>query len=343
MSVDLLTGREPATFEERVEFRLQTLPVDKLKDGLVIDETPDFDRYVEALMSGMPVVCEGYADLIKAVKTHEVIPDKTIERRRSAHGVSFGRLVGYKQSKRREGTIFSIAYKPFEHVEKAVQELYGYKILQKLGVDTFDPIGIVPQEEGGAVVITRKRDDLQSLDRDEWIVGRQPKDAREVEIAERNTVTVKEIAGVLANLHSQGVFHPDGQIKNFAVNENRQIGVIDTENLTVRDTADLDNFALAWTDIEKLTKSIIHVNDEEVNGDSEDKIFGVGMLAHMNLPQLRNACLELIIEPYLECLEELIAQGGDSDYLTALGVEIQDMFEKDTKWPQDLVADVGRS
>jgi len=331
----------PLTFEERIEAKLSHLPLERLNQGVVFDSSFDAELHVGALQAGEAIVCKSHLDELTHVKSHEVFPDKTIERRRSAHGVSFGRLIGFKASKKRDGNLMSVAYKPFDRAEKAIQELYGYRILQELGVETFDPIGVVPSEnDEGYVVITQKRDDLMSLDRDEWVVGRQPRDEREVEIAERNNTTVSEIASTLAHLHAAGVFHPDGQIKNFAVTVNGTVGVIDTENLHVRNTDDLDNPALAWNDIQKLTRSLILDHSTEENTTGEDKIFGVGMLANMNLPQLRNACWELIFEPYIRTLEEHIKLGEDSDYLTTLAYQLQEEFERDDHWPLNLVTSV---
>ncbi len=326
------------TFEERIGDRLNRIPSEKLASGAEF-KTFDMDAHLDALNSGQAIVSPEYSSELERLKTHEVFPDKTVERRRSAHGVSFGRLVGYKPSKKRDGNLMSVAFKLFEKPKKALQEFYGYKILQEIDTETFDPIGIVPSEDGNSfVVITKKRDDFQSLDRDEWIVGRQPHDAREVEIGQRNNRTVAEISSTLANLHSNGVFHPDGQIKNFAVSVNGTVGVIDTENLTVRNTDDLDNPALAWEDLEKLARSLILEHDTEENSQGEDKIFGVGMLAHMGLPQIRNAFWELVFEPYLAVLEDKIRHGGDSDYLTTLAYTIQEYFENDSNWPLDLVS-----
>ncbi len=330
----------PQSFEQRVEAKLEGLSMDRLSEGVEFSGSNfDMDMHLEALLNGKPIICTPHSAELQRVNHHEVFPGKTIERSRSAHGVSFGRLTGYRPSKKREGSLMSVAYKPFSKADKAIQELYGYRILQEIGVETFDPICVIPTtDHKGYVVITRKRNDMQSLDRDEWIVGRQPRDNREVEIAHRNNITVKEIAGTLARLHTNGVFHPDGQIKNFSVNVKGTVGVIDTENLTVRSTDDLDNSALAWRDIEKLVRSLILDNNLETNSAGEDKIFGVGMLANMNLLQLRNACLELIIEPYLASLEDEIRSDGDSDYLTGLAYEIQDEFDKDANWPLNLVA-----
>jgi hypothetical protein len=294
------------------------------------------DDYVHHLEQGLPIVTEGYNEAVAAVRVCETFPDKRIVAKHSAHEVTFGRLLAHRANgkERKDRPVLSVAYKPFKSAAKAVQELQGYKVLQALGVETFDPVAVIPSEEQGSfVVVTRKRDDLMSLDRDEWVVGRQPHDLREVEIHQRNSDTVKNIAEMFAYLHSNGVFHPDGQVKNFAVTARGTVGVIDTENLHVQATDSIDMPQLAWNDLQKFVKSLIISNLEE---DSEG-ILGVGMLANMGLPQLRASVQELIIDPYMKALEGRIEKGADEDQLTELAYYIHDRFQRDAHWPMNLV------
>jgi hypothetical protein len=331
----------PAERDSLIASRIQNLKVGHLavQPYLQIEDTiPPYTA--DELREGHPMIMPEFTEVLSRTTSFDVTPDKTIERRRSAHGVSFGRLIGPKRNKQgREGSLLSVAYKMFDRPDKAVQEVEGYHILRELGMDTFEPVAIVPTpDSANFVVITKKRDDLMSLDRDDWIVGRQPRDARELEIAERNTTTVKEIATVLAFIHSKGIFHPDGQVKNFATNEQGRVGIIDTENLISRDITDPDNPGMAWRDIQKLVRSLLVEN--KYNGESDedtDKIFGVGMLANMGQLFTRNACAELIIDPYIGALEDAIRDGGDADYLTSLAYTIQESFEHDKEWPLNLV------
>src|SRR5581483_8886159 len=129
--------------------------------------------------------------------------------------------------------------------------------LAELGIETFEPVGVFPASKGEHfVVVTKKRNDLTSLDRDKWVVGRQVVDEASAEISERNNETVRGISELLGYIHSWGVYHPDGQIKNYAKTPEGEIGIIDTENLIKADLESPDATSLAWHDVEKLVKSL---------------------------------------------------------------------------------------
>lgn len=292
----------------------------------------------EVLDKGHCIVTPKYVELVERVTSHEVYPDKQIDFKRSAHGVSFGRLIGAKPSKdNRQGSLLQVAFKPFDRSDKALQEMSGYLKLQEIGIETFDPVGVFPSEHfGNYIVVTKKRDDLMSLDRDSWIVGRQPTNKGEAEIAERNQETVIDIGKTFARLHAHGVYHPDGQIKNFAVTPDGEIGVIDTENLDFEplDPNGPDVAAKAWNDIEKLVKSLIMVGSDK---DGE-KIYGVGMLHRLGLPQVRQSIEQLIIRPYIQELEQLESEGLDRQRLTKLYDGILDKFYKEESYPSHLIA-----
>lgn len=293
----------------------------------------------EVLDKGHCVVNPEYAVLVERVTGHEVYPDKQIDFKRSAHGVSFGRLIGRRPTKdNRQGTLLQVAFKPFDRSDKALQEMSGYLKLQEIGIETFDPVGVFPSEHfGNYIVVTKKRDDLMSLDRDTWVVGRQPTTKGEAEIAERNQQTVIDIGKTFARLHAHGVYHPDGQIKNFAVTPDGEIGVIDTENLDFVpiDAGSPDVAAKAWNDIEKLVKSLILVGSDK----DDEKIFGVGMLHRLGLPQVRQSIEQLIIMPYIQELEALAEQEGvERERITKLYDGIVDRFYKEENYPSHLIA-----
>ncbi len=306
----------------------------------VLAEGLSHGEMVEALQLGHTIVSAEFQKPVRLAHHHEVYPDKQIEERRSAHGVSFGRLVGHRPSKPgRPGTVLSVAMKPFDGCEAAVREVMGYQILREIGVETFQPVGIfhAKQTVNGSyrpiIVMTEKRNDFISQDREEWIVGRQVSSEGEVEIAERNTRTVKEIVQTLAWLHINGVFHPDGQVKNYAVTSFGKVGIIDTENMTTRPLLHSDTITLARQDLEKLLKSLI-VEEQEAG-----KIFGVGMLARMPAAELRACCQELVVLPYTDALTWLSElEGVNPDQAAVLFNALIDYAATDVEWPSNLVA-----
>lgn len=304
-------------------------------DALVQESGVDKGYMVELLHGHKSVICPEFAEPLSKVQAHEVFPGKKIEERRSAHGVSFGRLVGYKPTKGRQGHVLSVAMKPFGSAEKAVHELQGYQVLQELEVETYNPVGVFPSKKlENYIVLTEKRNDLMSLDRDSWVHGRQVQNEADVEIAERNTKTVIEIAELLAWLHINGVFHPDGQVKNFAVTDYGKVGVIDPENLVARPLLHFDTATRQAEDFEKLIKSLVRDNkDEPVEEDQGDKIFGVGMLAGMANDQIKKCVDELVVNPYKDALEKYVYErDGNLEQAVMLSTAIDSFAERQPDW-----------
>lgn len=290
-------------------------------------------QHLDALVSGIPVVETEAHQAIIPTSNFEVYPEKTIENRRSAHGVSFGQFVGWLPTKSKFDSLLKVAIKPFNNPEDALREFTGYRLLGNLAVESFEPVGIFPAKEGSHFIsMTKTRKDLVSIDRDEWVVGRRVDSESTAEITERNTRTVQDVSRVLAYVHANGVFHPDGQVKNWAVTPEGNIGIIDTENLQKREIGHGDSSELAWQDINKLVKSLI-LNSK----DSDAKMFGVGMLHGLPLNQLRESIEELIIFPYVEELMRLSVNAPDEvmrRHEHNLFEGIMDHFYNDLAWPQ---------
>lgn len=294
----------------------------------------------DALLVGLPVVASEFMHVTKHASSIEVHPEKTIENSRSAHGVGFGRFVGWLPRKKQHGGVLEVAFKPFEDAESALREFHGYRRLGQLMIETFEPVGVFPAKNGDHFVgVTKKRQDLMSLDRDEWLVGRLVTDEDEAETADRNAQTVIDVAKAFAYIHAQGIFHPDGQIKNWAITPEGKIGIIDTENLhsLSQEGSQESNDALehAWGDIEKLVKSLIL----EKKGENE-KIFGVGMFARMDVISVRAGLEQLLINPYLETLSEMSEQTEDENiqkYIYQIFEGVVSRFYDDQQWPNHFV------
>lgn len=299
--------------------RLHEQMVVRTREPLIVSaESLDEKEAVSTLSSGRSVVNVTHREMLNRVTDFEPFPDKVVEEARSAHHVAFGRLVGRRSTgNRRHGHLQTIAMKPFLDPHDAVTEVRGYWTLQGLGIETFNPVGIFPTENSEAfIVITEKRNDLMSLDRDDWVVGRQVHSEAEAEVATRNTQTVKDIAATMAWMNANGVFHPDGQIKNYAITDFGQVGVIDTENLFTLPIGHDDTVPHVVDSMTKLLRSLVSI-------ERDGKMFGVGMLAGMSPDQLRNCFEELILRPYCEFLEDAYYEGkidGDQAQLLIDGV-----------------------
>jgi hypothetical protein len=301
-------------------------------------------RYVAALMSGRLVVSGGFVEEVSKAREVEPFPDKLIHSRRSAHGVTFGRMLGRSFSGRTKPSSKSVALKPFHNLHDAVNEMEGYLKLQDLGVPTFEPIGIFPAVTGSHVIgVTVKNNNLVSLDRNEWVVGRKVDSEESMAQAERNNQQVKSISETLAYIHANGVFHPDGQIKNFATTASDKIGIIDTEQMVVGKPGDENAKDLAWQDIDKLVKSLVLYTHEDTSISSSDpdegSIFGVGMLAGLPLNTVRASIEELIVHPYLARLETMVEDAGPKiiSQIEMLFDSVAGRFYEDETWPQHFI------
>lgn len=295
------------------------------------------ESHEKALQLGVPVVATEFAGTIRPGIISDIYPEKTVDSQRSAHGVTFGRLAVRAPSARKGlRTVVDVAIKPFDDSTTALHEMNGYRVLGQLGIETFEPVGVFPAAHGDHfVAMTKTRRDMQSLDRDFWVLGRRVTSESTAETAERNRQTVVEIAHKMAYIHANGVFHPDGQIKNWSVTVDGTVGIIDTENIKQAAIGSVDAPELAWYDVSKLVKSLILENQND-----EDKMFGVGMLAGMSLGQVRESIHELVVAPYIEALVELATDDDLKGYehIENLAESISNRFHVlEPDWPDHLL------
>jgi hypothetical protein len=318
-----------------LENGMQHIP-DLSVQAVLVGERGIDESHLAILRLGHAAVVATYANVANSSNRVSVTPGKIVNSDRSAHRVGFGYITS--QSAGGGTGRLDVALKPFRHVEGAWNEVRGYHLLAAHGIETYEPIGVFPAAHSdNLLVITKKRDDLVSLDRDEWVVGRKVTDESSLVTAERNNRTVAGIATVMGTIHSHGIYHRDGQIKNYAATPEGMIGIIDTENLTQRELDDEHSGLYAWRDIEKLVRSlIIHSKDAEKTG-----IFGVGMLEGLSLRDMRAAAEELIINPYLNSLLAQLTEGTsakEAEHIADLYDSVQGHFMQDEAWPAYLVS-----
>lgn len=214
----------------------------------------------------------------------------------SAHGVQFGRIIGTRWGEGgRTKTTSGVAIKPTGGLHEALHEAAGYQKLEALGVPTYCPVAIVTTRDG-SFVITRRRNGLISLDQDRWVRGMEPVDEKGVEDLERNLATVRDISQTMAWVHVNGLFLPDGQVKNWAVTPEREVGAIDPEKHEQLALGHNDAPERMWADIIKLYKSL------RLSHADPEGIYGVGLFHNVSPGMLEQLFVTYTLNPYIEAL-----------------------------------------
>lgn len=271
--------------------------------------------------------------------------DKSVPTIRSAHAVGFGVLEYGKcvENQRRE-FVSGVALKPHLDPQTAVHELLGYEQLLNLGINTYVPIGVFPSNGGSnSVLVTEKKSSLVSLDNHFWKSLALTSSEEESYEAENNISIIKKIAVLLANLHVNGIFLPDGQIKNFALNPAGVVGAIDPENIIYKNPRDYDTSSIVISHFEKLIKSLIFKSDNTLDEGSEqdqDKIYGVGFLSMMPSARVRSIIIDILINPYLDELDTHAIQVDSNDnyeFAEQMREEINEFLSHNTNWPSHIV------
>lgn len=299
---------------------------------VVMHEGQGTDKYAQMLYLGRAAITKASEEFVGQVRQTVLEPGEIVESQRSAHQVGFGYFM-YRPRGIRQPLSQPVALKPFARAENALNEVKGYQMLADLGIETFEPVGIFPAANGeGFISVTKRREDLISLDRDRWIVGRRITDEASQEIAARNTETVQEVSKLLAKIHLNGVYHDDCQLKNFVKTPTGQIGMIDAEGVASMPLNDPAAGSRAWENVDKLVRSLVVYSGENT---SDDSIFGVGVLQGMSLQDTRSGIEELVIEPYLNTLSEALDAADDSQaaHVQALFDSVDGQFYGDRNWP----------
>lgn len=315
---------------------------DAFRSALQLGRAATKNEIINAYLITGNVMNEEYYDRLHSALRMEEYPGKIIDESRSAHAVGMGRILKHRRTKQNKvGNALNVAIKPFNDIDKAANEVWGYWQLQDLGIETFDPVGIFSDShDRDPLVLTKKRNDFTSLDRDEWIIGGSVTNDQDEKQHQKNLAAVTDIAKIMAKMHVNGIFHPDGQIKNFAVTNTGVIGVIDTENLFKIDTSIQNPSSYAIKDIEKLMRSLVGKAVTQAIQNDQDKLYSVGLFHGNNNGLIRSKYHDLFLVPYTEQIEQEINQNpailNVAEGLFEDVIEHFDGSEKE-EWPQCLV------
>ena len=102
---------------------------------------------------------------------------------------------------------------------------------------------------------------------------------------------------------------------------------------------------MVWENVEKLIKSLVFKTDIKAINDTPgseepDKIFGVGMLHDMPTEQVRNFAVTVIINNYLNSLDEnAISMDTENAYRYAdfIRKRFLERLANDNSWPSHIV------
>lgn len=297
-------------------------------------ENRDPEELARMLYLGRSAVVAASASELVAANPHVVVAKhETMNSQRSAHEVGFGFMAPNAKAAL-STTTQAVALKPFTRAENALTEMNGYRVLAELGIETFEPVGVFPAAKGQEtfVGVTKRRNDLVSLDQAEWVVGRRITDEASIEIAERNSQTVQGISQMLAYAHANGVYHEDGQIKNYATTPEGKLGMIDAEGIVQAPLNHPRATDYAIHNLEKFATSLIVRTGKEETGVS---IYGIGMLQGLGAQDMKASVEELVISPYLDALSEQLDTASDEKaaHIQSLFDSVDGQFQANATWP----------
>ncbi len=156
--------------------------------------------------------------------------EKGFTRGDSAHGVFFADLQVVKRDKlggvSRERT--PVAVKRYDNPGSALVEFVNTLSVREKGIATVEPLCVVLNESQSSLV-TRAKGEIRNLDGEPW----QPFVSADADSQVLMGTRMKKMATLLADLHAQGIFHGDAQLKNFVITPDGSIELLDWESSSV--------------------------------------------------------------------------------------------------------------
>lgn len=150
-------------------------------------------------------------------------------RGQSRHNVSFGtaeiRLPDGKKQ------LLRVAIKPFERMEKAIEDARMNSLVLDRGISTTNPICVLVDNPRG-FIITPTKPAVQVLDTEPW----QQYQPGPEEVRKHFQERLECLGNLLADLNSKGINHADGQLKNFWVLPDGTMEPFDWESASITDS-----------------------------------------------------------------------------------------------------------
>ena len=159
----------------------------------------------------------------------QLLPGAQLGAGDSHHGVVFGQAaVSTPQGQ----SVINVAVKEFSTDSGFAGHEHDQLVAaRRLGFNTFEPLALARDGEN-TYLITHKREDLNTLDNDDWTISPSDTERYESEVVP----TLHFIAANMATMHAKGLFHGDAQAKNFARTDTGEFAVIDLEEAIVAET-----------------------------------------------------------------------------------------------------------
>jgi tRNA A-37 threonylcarbamoyl transferase component Bud32 len=139
----------------------------------------------------------------------------------SHHGVIFGEL----QS---ENSSVNVAVKPFKTDVRAaaVREFVAYEFMQKMGFESFIPLGVVAGRRA-VYLVTIEEPSLKTFNNMRW----SPAAFRDSSLGDEQAELLGQAGDYLGAMHAAGITHGDAEPKNAALSERGKVGFIDLESM----------------------------------------------------------------------------------------------------------------
>lgn len=208
----------------------------------------------------------------------------------SAHGVFFGVLnftpIDEDVYDGDEGGL-AVAVKEYESRPKKVYNEYYYlNLLYERGFNTLRPLALV-RGPNSNYLITMYDPSYATLDNFRWALYSGTEEY-ESEAAPR----LEKVAAGLAELHAEGIFHGDCQVKNLGITENGEFRVVDLERAfhveldELQTSSGVEKFVEgAFHDLEQFCKSL---NRKDFLRNSTSPIYSSEMMGRIVSPYLEN-------------------------------------------------------
>lgn len=248
---------------------------------------------------------------IRAIRDYRVL----FTRGASAHEVSFG-LADLRAPDGLE--TIPVAIKSFNAKDsnpdrngaKAMKDATSNAWVLKRGISTTDPIAVI--HSTGSFVISPVKPGVQAIDTEPW---HQFETTQDLQVREHFRLRLQQVGEVIAILNFHGVAHIDSQLRNYWVTPEGKIEPFDWESAKIfEDPPSAEEFLK----ISALTLRRLYENLEIGNSSPNEPDIIPTPILRGGQRAIWNQFSQLIIEPYIQKLEDLFLESGNDELLGAV-------------------------